>query len=114
MRHDNTEPCPFCDCTSLRIREMSGYYRAECCGCEATTAYQDSPEKALARWSERSPETKKRIAELNSQCNLLTTELRLTEVILRIEQEKLRRFDAVCGLAVRESGKPELIPETDY
>lgn len=53
MRHDNVKPCPFCGCTAISVREMSGYFRASCGRCEATASYQESEQEAIARWNRR-------------------------------------------------------------
>lgn len=52
MRHE-AKPCPFCGCKVISVREISGYYRASCGGCEANAAYQESEEAAIERWNNR-------------------------------------------------------------
>ncbi|XGA91471.1 hypothetical protein P4B36_25065 (plasmid) [Kosakonia sacchari] len=36
---------------------MSGYFRASCCGCEATASFQDSEQEAVNRWNRRVNDT---------------------------------------------------------
>ncbi|WP_090126986.1 Lar family restriction alleviation protein [Kosakonia arachidis] len=57
MRHDNVRPCPFCGCNVIRIRRLSGYFRASCCGCEATASFQESEQEVVNRWNRRVNDT---------------------------------------------------------
>ncbi|MGS3871474.1 Lar family restriction alleviation protein [Escherichia coli] len=56
MRHDNVKPCPFCGCSSIRVREISNNYRACCNSCETSVAFQESEEAAVKRWNSRADE----------------------------------------------------------
>ncbi|EIY6216233.1 type I toxin-antitoxin system endodeoxyribonuclease toxin RalR, partial [Escherichia coli] len=51
MRYDDVKPCPFCGCPSVTVKDISGYYRAKCNGCESRTGYGGSEKEALERWN---------------------------------------------------------------
>ncbi|WP_320728249.1 Lar family restriction alleviation protein [Enterobacter ludwigii] len=57
MRYYYAKPCPFCGCSSVTVKDISGYFRVKCDGCEARSGYEASKASALIRWNRRTTDT---------------------------------------------------------